>query len=1490
MTAAHGAQLLKLALTIKIDLPHYEHHDPRDLVVEVRPGATVQNLTDAVIRHLRVQTSADPGLLRIIVRDGDGPAKGGARYLPRDATLADCELVDGVMLHLADPVADPAPDLFVDTAEHEDDLYLIDERGTHRGRVTRLPEGEPVLVGTNPPDDRSLLVDDLTVAEHAITLINRTGVSVECKVINGEGLHLSGAPSDGRAAFLLPGSTLTFKRQEIAHAGFVITTRAGLHGRSPVGRVQFDVAARLTDPIYDALPERVANLRPQPERPEPPPFPYEQVAVPLLIVGVLTLVMHSFLALIASPLAVVFPVANHIRQLRQGRRRYAKERAEWKAKLSEASRELAQLAGQEELNLRVENPAPEVWARRAYRRLAGLWGRDPQRDDFLRVRLGLGQVPSRYAIRLAEGTDTADADFTQIIAVHGRKVTADEVRPQLADAPVTVSLRDFHLGLAGPLDLVDDVATDILIQVACAHPPGMVGIAALLPSADPTMRRYEWLKWLPHTRAGSALLPSGRVLSGRQDGNTFLTHMRELHQERKQHRGGDASESYAVLVVHEAAEVDVALLSEVCELADGLVRVLWLGSTLDNAPRVVTSLVVIKQAQEASGDAEGRFHSGDQVGVHGAFSLDLFRVPPTRTAHALAALYDPRSSGASAGVPQSAPLSAVIDVEEIDYPARPREEIGGMLTAPIGLSESGLLELDLVRDGPHMLIGGTTGSGKSELLQTLTCSLVSHYSPDEVSLFLVDFKGGATFAPFRQLPHVIGYVTDLDQRNVNRALNFLRAELRRRETAFEEMNHAKEYADYLREALATRADGIIPRLVVVFDEFATIVKDFGKETIDAVIDIARRGRSWGVHLILATQQPSRDVVVPQVRGNVNARIALRTVSPEDSLTIIDRPEAARIPRALPGRALVSLDGNRLIEFQTAHSGAPFVPHDQLPPVTVAPFIIERKEQAAAWAQQGSALRPLTPLTQLQAVVTRVDSLRWPSSGGVRVLAAPLEEEHPRRAPVVPAAPAPHPTLSLGIRDLPHKQSTDQLMADLSRGGLCVVGPNRSGLTSTLVTVAETFARQMTADGRALVCFDGSDQLSHDLSARFANVVSMPLTRLDYVTRCVDQLWLTMRARMANDHRNGSGSYHGDYPVLLLIDGFDLLARSFAASSMGVWASRLSELLTLGRRQGIYTCITARRLRDIETSVAATQANVIVLHGQYEGTSVPQEERLAGLGVDSDGNLLQIYFPPEPPSQPSDIFPRTDLTAYLEPEGWRRGHVARPKPASDLSVTLGVDELHRRPFLVNLSESHVMLVGGPRSDRTALLLRLADELAASARKTVAMFSPRGIPGGTPPPAVRLVTAEELLSLYRTSRDERPAALAGLGCASLRDGRLVLLIDDSYAIESMDNGSAMNALLDDLYKHSQVQPVAVTAAPWVNSSQLTYTIKNSGVTVYLRPAADRSEFDDGYRVRGLSLKHRPGIVYKEGDALVQTDEGQFLVHLPSASALTSGPGTS
>ncbi len=215
-------------------------------------------------------------------------------------------------------------------------------------------------------------------------------------------------------------------------------------------------------------------------------------------------------------------------------------------------------------------------------------------------------------------------------------------------------------------------------------------------------------------------------------------------------------------------------------------------------------------------------------------------------------------------------------------------------SALLGVAAAGPYTVDLRRDGPHVLVGGTTGSGKSELLQTLIASLALGNRPDEMVFVLVDYKGGSAFKECALLPHTAGLVTDLDGHLTARALASLEAELRRRERLLQHLG-AKDIEDY--QATAGAADARLPRLLLVIDEFKALAEEL-PAFLDGLVRIAAVGRSLGIHLVLATQRPG-GIVSSDIKANVNLRIALRVRDAVDSTDVIDAPAGACHTRTRP---------------------------------------------------------------------------------------------------------------------------------------------------------------------------------------------------------------------------------------------------------------------------------------------------------------------------------------------------------------------------------------------------------------------------------------------------------------------------------------------------------------------------------------------------------------------------------------------------------------
>jgi S-DNA-T family DNA segregation ATPase FtsK/SpoIIIE len=220
--------------------------------------------------------------------------------------------------------------------------------------------------------------------------------------------------------------------------------------------------------------------------------------------------------------------------------------------------------------------------------------------------------------------------------------------------------------------------------------------------------------------------------------------------------------------------------------------------------------------------------------------------------------------------------------------------------AVVGRTASATLQLDLVASGPHAIVTGTTGSGKSELLITWVLAMAAITAPEAVNFLLVDFKGGTAFRRLAALPHTVGVVTDLAHGEAARALKSLRAELRRREAKLAGLG-ASDIAE---------ASGELPRLVIVVDEAAAMLAAF-PELSELFSDIAARGRALGVHLILGTQRAT-GVLSDALLANCALRVSLRVASDSDSTALLGTDAAARLPHGIPGRLVVARDGDLLI--------------------------------------------------------------------------------------------------------------------------------------------------------------------------------------------------------------------------------------------------------------------------------------------------------------------------------------------------------------------------------------------------------------------------------------------------------------------------------------------------------------------------------------------------------------------------------------------------
>ena len=507
------------------------------------------------------------------------------------------------------------------------------------------------------------------------------------------------------------------------------------------------------------------------------------------------------------------------------------------------------------------------------------------------------------------------------------------------------------------------------------------------------------------------------------------------------------------------------------------------------------------------------------------------------------------------------------------------------LCAPIGIGADGRpVAVDLLADGPHALVAGTTGAGKSELLQTLVLALALRSSPDDLAIALVDYKGGASFGACVDLPHVVGQVTDLDPGIAERALDGLRAELRRRERLFAEVG-AANLDDYRAHPDQPER---LPRLLVVVDEFRAMADDHPR-FIPGLVRIAAQGRSLGVHLVLATQRPG-GAITPDMRANISLRIALRVVDEGDSGDIIDSPAAASIPADAPGRALVRRGLTVPEIVQTFHAGG--IPPSSERRAWPAPRW-DGREPEPAWSfpapsasRDEPATDPARDLVDAALAAARALSVERP-----RVPWTPDLPSHTSWRAGPPGTGSAS-SLVLGVADLPEAQRHEPFGWDVEAGHLLVVGRAGTGRTTALRTVVHA-AR---AAG-FVVHVVGPPSLVPHPRRSVATVVDASDPR-----RLARLLSVLLTGAPAPDSGAAARKH------VLVIDGLEDVQRSLASLRRGAGGELLTSVLRDGVSRGIHVAVAATGVPS--TSLSALLSQRILFSGR-------QKHDDAYLGIPTD---------------------------------------------------------------------------------------------------------------------------------------------------------------------------------------------------------------------------------------------------------------------------------
>lgn len=570
----------------------------------------------------------------------------------------------------------------------------------------------------------------------------------------------------------------------------------------------------------------------------------------------------------------------------------------------------------------------EYWKEIIESRSRKLWERTHGQDDFLNIRVGIGERDSKIKYQYQERKFTMDNDDLQ-----KQMLDICENPPKLENVPISISLQqDYILGLVGRQKSTYQFLDGMLIQLAAQYGYDEVKFVFIMNETQEA--EYMYVRRLPHVWNNEKNFRF--VATNYAEVKEISNYLEQVVESRLDVRGEDIKDNmpyYIFFVLDKTLADKTEVLKQIYRQKTNInMSVVYVQDQLKKLPKECLKYIEFHNNQAKIYD------KGDITGRSIAFIADLYTKGDLDEIVSQLANIELDLSNAAYNLPKMVTfldMYGVGKIEHLNVDARWRENNPvKSLEVPIGVDTMGeLFKLDLHEKfhGPHGLVAGMTGSGKSEFIMTFILSLALNYHPNEVAFVLIDYKGGGMAKAFEKLPHTAGIITNLDGAAVNRSLLSIQSELKRRQAIFAEAGKLVQesnidiykYQKYYREG---KVQEPLQHLFIISDEFAEL-KTQQPEFMEQLVSAARIGRSLGVHLILATQKPA-GVVDDQIWSNSKFRICLKVQDRADSMDMLKRADAASLSDT--GRFYLQVGYNELFELgQSAWAGAPYIPSEKV---------------------------------------------------------------------------------------------------------------------------------------------------------------------------------------------------------------------------------------------------------------------------------------------------------------------------------------------------------------------------------------------------------------------------------------------------------------------------------------------------------------------------------------------------------------------------------
>ncbi|MEH1057295.1 type VII secretion protein EccCa [Micromonospora sp. CPCC 206171] len=890
------------------------------------------------------------------------------------------------------------------------------------------------------------------------------------------------------------------------------------------------------------------------------------------------------------------------------------ERRDYMRYLAQMRKRTRRAAEQQRAAMTWRHPEPDaLWSVAASRRM---WERRITEDDFGEARIATG--PQRLAVEIVPPETKPVEDLEPMSAIALRRfVRAHSSVPEL---PTALSLRAFsRIVLRGDREPVLDLTRAALAQLATFHTPDDLILAVV--AAPDRQQVWDWVKWLPHAHHSARTDAAG----ARRLVFASLAEAEESLADELAGRPRFAPEAKPLTSApHVVVVIDGGEVSATCQLmGPGLLG----ATTIDlsgTIPRDAGRWLLCLDAGDGSslelvrgGASSSRLGTPDRLSAEAAEGLAR-QIAPYRLSQQQTTSDEPLARSMELPDLLGVGDAAAVDVQQTWRPRSHRDR----LRIPLGVGPDGnVVELDFKESahegmGPHGLVIGATGSGKSELLRTIVGALAVTHSSEELNFVLVDFKGGATFASLEALPHTSAVITNLADELplVDRMRDALAGEMTRRQEVLRAAGNYVSRFDYEKARAAGEPLAPMPSLLIICDEFSELLAakpDF----IDLFVMIGRLGRSLGVHLLLASQRLEEG----KLRGldtHLSYRIGLRTFSAVESRIVLGVPDAYELPNA-PGHGYLKTDTSTMLRFRAAYVSGPYrapgegqrssralvqrriVPYGvNFVPVQVpqAPVEVAPAEEKPA---DGKAVAMLDVL---------IERLKGRGTPAHQVWLPPLSEP-PSLSELLPPL-AVHSTFGLctatwpgrgqltvpvGVVDRPYEQRRDPMMVELAGAGgnVVIVGASLSGKSTMLRSMIASLALTHTPREAQFFCLDfgGGALRSLDGLPHVAGVAGRRDT--EAVRRTVAEVVAILDDRetrfaqhgidsVASYRRRRAAGEFADDPfgdVFLVVDGWNTLRQEYEELEQTI-----TNLANRGLGFGVHVVLTAVRWAEIRINM------------------------------------------------------------------------------------------------------------------------------------------------------------------------------------------------------------------------------------------------------------------------------------------------------------------